>query len=350
MANYINVKPVKNGFSNTNIITLKKTSQTEIKIQAFHIPNPKDDGKIHHYGIELSIWKKNKQTKEYEPYLNEDIEHMYSTTKSIKIQEKDVLDKLLKFLISQDALIGKRIEKEIILADKEEFIEINKIKDQLSKNELTISDLNSLDTIINIKKFTASRNSLIKLIEYLNDKNTNFLNNAKNDPLTSIYTANQKEKFFQNWIESNLWVFGTSYIRKLDKTKLSFNSDSDIVMETLDGFYELIEIKLPSVVLFKFDDSHNSYYPSPALSSAIGQVLKYLQDVAEYKHQIEKVNKTTILFPKAKLIIGIEPTKDGEKEALRRFNSSLNNIEILTYDNLIKNAGTLIEIYKSKVI
>ncbi len=79
------------------------------------------------------------------------------------------------------------------------------------------------------------------------------------------------------------------------------------------------------------------------------QVLKYLQDVSEFKHNIEKMNNTTVLFPKAKLIIGREPNDDKGKEALRRLNASLNHIEIITYDNLIKNDDKLIDIYKSKV-
>lgn len=349
MDNNINIKPSSKGFSSTNTVYLKKTRDTHIKINAFHIPDKKNEGKIHHYTIDLSVWKRKSGTKDFEPFLNQDKDFKDAVSKQIRITDKDAIKNLSDFLNSQNKLIGQKVDHEIVITDKEEFVEISNIKDLLQKSNLSLDELENLDGIINIKKFSTSKDSLEKLIEYLDNENINFLDHAKSDPLTCLYEANQKEKFFQNWIESNLWIFGTSYIRKLDKTNLSFSSDSDIVMETLDGFYELIEVKLPSAELFRYDKNHKSYYPSPALSAALGQVLKYLQDVDEFKPNIEKANQTTVLFPKAKLIIGKEPIENGEKEALRRFNSSLNNIEILTYDNLIKNAEKLIEIYKSKV-
>lgn len=347
--NNVNIKPTSNGFSSTETVNLKDTRDTKIKISAFHIPDKKNEGKIHHYTIDLSVWKRKTGTKDFEPFLNEDSDFPEATYKKIKIADKDAIKNLSNFLNTQNELIGKKVDREMVITDKKDLIEASKIKDLLHESSLSLDELDNLDGIINIKKFSSSKASLMKLMEYLEDKDKNFLDHAKSDPLTCTYDANQKEKFFQNWIELNLWVFGTSYIRKLDGTKLSFNSDSDIVMETLDGFYELIEVKLPSAKLFKFDDSHKTYYPAPDLSSALGQVLKYLQDVSEFKHNIEKANNTTVLFPKAKLIIGKEPREDKEKEALRRLNASLNNIEILTYDNLIKNAEKLIEIYKNKV-
>lgn len=349
MEKNISVKPASKGFSSTNTVYLKETRDTKIKINAFHIPDKKNDDKIHHYTIDLTVWKRKPKTQDFEASLPIEKDYPDATYKGIKLNDKETIDNLINFLLSQNELIGKKVDHEMVITDKKDFIETSKIKGLLQKSNLSLDELDSLDGVINIKKFSTSKGALMKLIEYLDNKDINFLEYAKSDPLTCIYEANQKEKFFQNWIESNLWVFGTSYIRKLDESNLSFSSDSDIVMETLDGFYELIEVKLPSASLFNFDKSHNTYYPSSTLSSALGQVLKYLQDVDEFKPNIEKANNTTVLFPKAKLIIGKEPSVDAEKEALRRLNASLNNVEILTYDNLIKNAEKLIEIYKNKV-
>lgn len=348
MDNSIIIKPFKNGFSGTDIVHLKNTRDTKIKIQALHIPDSKNNDAIHHYTIKLSVWKRKKKTNDFEPFLNKDDDFEDATNKEISITDEEAIDNLLEFLISQHQSIGKTINQEYILTDKQDYLEISEIKKYLFDSNLSSDDLDNLDGIINIKKYSTAKDALSKLVSYIENKEIDFLWYAKSDPATCIYEANQKEKFFQNWIENNLWVFGTSYIRKLDTTSLSFKSDSDLVMETLDGFYELIEIKLPSVKLFNLDSSHDSYYPTADLSQAISQVLKYLQDVAEYKHNIEKSNNTTILFPKAKLIIGNKCQTEQEKEALRRLNSSLNNLEILTYDTLLKNADKLIELYKNK--
>lgn len=346
MSEDINVKLVDNGFSTTNTVYLKKTRDTHVKIKAFHIPNKKENGAIHHYNIDLSIWKRKIGTNDFVPFMHEDKDFDDATSKSIKIQDKDTINNLLNFLLAQHKLIGLNIDNEFVISDKKEFLEISDIKAQLSSMNLSTEDLNSLNGIVNLKKYSEAQAALNKLVDYISTDTNTFLDYVKSDPETCKYEANQKEKIFQNWIENNLWVFGTSYIRKLDITKLSFSSDSDIVMETLDGFYELIELKLPSVQLFNFDKSHNSYYPSVELSKAISQVLKYLQDVADYKLNIEKENNTKILFPKAKLIIGLESKCESEQEALRRLNASLNNIEILTYDRLLQNTNKLIDFYK----
>jgi len=347
MATDINVTPVDNGFSTTNTVYLKKTRDTHVKIKAFHIPNKKENGAIHHYNIDLSIWKRKKGTQDFVPFMHEDKDFDDATSKSLKIQDKDTINNLLNFLLAQHKLIGLSIDNEFVISDKEEFLEISDIKAQLSSMNLSSDDLDSLNGIVNLKKYSEAQVALKKLMGYISTNPSTFIDYVKSDPKTCKYEANQKEKVFQNWIENNLWVFGTSYIRKLDITNLSFSSDSDIVMETLDGFYELIELKLPSVQLFNFDKSHNTYYPGVELSKAVSQVLKYLQDIADYKLNIEKENNTKILFPKAKLIIGLEPTLEGEKEALRRLNASLNNIEILTYDRLSQNTDKLIDFYKT---
>lgn len=345
MKEKISIKPSSKGFSSTNTVYLKDTRDTKIKISAFHIPDKKNDGNIHHYTIDLSVWKRKIGTNDFEPFLSEDNDFPEATHKRIKITDKNAIKNLSSFLNSQNALIGSKIDTEVILTNKENYQEIESIKDKLSKLEISIDDLDSLNKIVKLKKIESGKLSLQKMLELIDEDPSNFLSNITKEPTTSSYQANQKEKVFQNWVENNLWVFGTSYIKKLEETSLSFTSDSDIVMETLDGFYELIELKLPIPDLFSYDSSHKTYYPSSKLSKAVAQTLKYLQDIAEYKHQIQNANNTKILFPKAKIIIGRSCISDDEKEALRRFNSSFNNIEIITYENMLNNAERLIGLY-----
>ena len=65
-------------------------------------------------------------------------------------------------------------------------------------------------------------------------------------------------------------VFGIDYKNhKKDKRKIALFSTADLIMESLDGFVDLIELKRPSAEIMKFDDSHTSYYPSTDLSKVL---------------------------------------------------------------------------------
>ncbi len=164
------------------------------------------------------------------------------------------------------------------------------------------------------------------------------------------YAAKQPEKIFQNWIVQNLWVFGIDYSRKHEARKIGFFSEADLIMESLDGFLDLIELKRPklSYSLFGYDSSHKCYYPSKDLATVLGQSLFYIQKLDEYKHNIENEYKVKVLRPRVKIIIG--RTKVGEFddqafEALRMLNSNLYNIQVLSYDYLLSCGRKIISHY-----
>jgi hypothetical protein len=163
------------------------------------------------------------------------------------------------------------------------------------------------------------------------------------------YSAGQPEKIFQNWIESNLWVFGVEYITKHDARKIGIFSEGDLLMESMDGFLDLIELKRPNIgyELFKYDDSHNCFYPSLDLSKVIGQCLFYLQTLDDYKLNLEKEYKCKVIRPQIKIITG-RSNKFGDEEfkALRMLNSNLNHIQIITYDYLLDCGKKIISNYQ----
>src|SRR5205823_12190851 len=134
----------------------------------------------------------------------------------------------------------------------------------------------------------------------------------------SGYVAGQPEKIFQNWIEKNTWTLGIDYIRKHPARKIGINSESDLIMETTDGFIDLIELKRPKFELFAYDESHKSYYPSKELSKVIGQCMQYLKILDNYKLVLEKEHKFKLLRPRVKIIVGRSDTFiDEQFEALR---------------------------------
>lgn len=139
------------------------------------------------------------------------------------------------------------------------------------------------------------------------------------------------------------------YIKKYDARKIALLSEGDLLMESMDGFLDLIELKRPKLKsgIFNYDDSHKSYYPSTDLSKVIGQCLFYLQRMDDYKLNLEKEHKVKILRPRIKIILGrTNDFNDHQFEALRMLNSDLNHIQIISYDYLLSCGEKIILNYE----
>jgi hypothetical protein len=208
----------------------------------------------------------------------------------------------------------------------------------------------SLDAAIRQNEYKKEIKNLQKLIDF-HCKN-NFIKLVNTDNQLKKYSANQPEKIFQNWIESNLWIFGVEYHKKYNFSKIGVdNSKADLLLETMDGFLNLIELKRPisKNKMFKYDNSHRSYFPASDFSKAIGQCLIYLQRIVDYKHKLENEQSVRILQPRIKLIIGRSKNfNTKEREALHYINSSLNNIEVITFDQLLENGRKIISFYEKE--
>ncbi len=226
----------------------------------------------------------------------------------------------------------KESDLQTILGLLEKFESSEKIKGLLSSlNELEIENLHGA---YHHKLMTSEISKLQKLIEL--EVNGNITEEIKNHIELIKYSAGQPEKIFQNWIESNLWVFGIDYIRKHDERKIALFSEGDLLMETVDGFLDLIELKRPKHELLKFDSSHKCHYPHPDLSIVIGQSLFYLQKLSEYKLIIQEEYKLKIVMPRIKIIVGRNNGFiEEQKTCLRMLNTNLNAIQIITYDDLV---------------
>jgi Domain of unknown function (DUF4263) len=165
----------------------------------------------------------------------------------------------------------------------------------------------------------------------------------------AAYHGKQPEKIFQNWIEKNhLWIFGIDYLKKHDARKIALYSEGDMLMESIDGYLDLIELKRPSHPIFStIDASHKSYYPSTDLSKVMGQCLFYLQKMDDFKVNLEKEYKVKIIRPRIKIIIGrTKDFNDDQYNALRMLNCQLTHIEIISYDTLLKYGEKMIAHYE----
>ena len=130
----------------------------------------------------------------------------------------------------------------------------------------------------------------------------------------------------------------------------------DYSFPTMDGFLDILEIKLPTMEVITSDPSHvGSHTWSSDTNKAIGQVVTYLSDIELYQlHLKEEIKRVYGLYlylikPRAVILIG---NKDGwtseQHKALRKLNYSLHGIEVLTYTDLQKRGEAIIENYSKK--
>ena len=127
---------------------------------------------------------------------------------------------------------------------------------------------------------------------------------------------------------------------------------------TIDGFIDILEIKLPTADVVIEDSSHpGSYRWSSKASEAIGQVVNYLHEIelhqleiAQYieREYVDQLGKIFSIKPRAYILIG---KKDGwtpsKIEALRKLNYSLHGIEVLAYTDIYLRGKQIIEMYSS---
>lgn len=157
-----------------------------------------------------------------------------------------------------------------------------------------------------------------------------------------------KEQALQEHLKANPWMFGSEYSELLDRRSWTRDDDLDYMLRrTADGFLEIIEIKRATgTALFNHDASHDSYYVAAPLSRVIGQVIRYVNETQRQRDAILAKDGEETLKIRARVVIG----RDGEEahvRALKSLNGHLTQIEVLTYDQLLRIARRVIGLFKS---
>ena len=164
---------------------------------------------------------------------------------------------------------------------------------------------------------------------------------------------------WQRWIYRNSWLFGPMYLEPIDRQRIGFEEIPDFLFPTLDGFIDILEIKLPSKNVIVPPSSHpNAYTWSQDTNRAIGQVVNYIQQMAINQLLLsQKITRAyserlsgsvTVLRPRAFILIGNESGwTASHREAYRSLNYSLHGIEGITYDELLRRGEQIIGLYSS---
>lgn len=256
--------------------------------------------------------------------------------KFIEVNESQ--SEILDLIKSAEIEVVKRILTTISSSEK-----LSTVLSSLSKIELQ-----NMHAAIRQAEHKKAIGSLKEMLKFENDNVLKEMVNTEAD--LEPYRANQPERIFQKWIEKNIWSLGIDYIKKHNTRVIGLSTEADILMESVDGYVDLIELKRPKFDLFAYDSSHKSFYPSTELAKVLGQSLKYLNDLDIFRLQLEKQYKFKVLRPRIKIIIGRSNTFDeAQNDALRMLNSGLSNIQVITYDALLLGAENILSYYDKQV-
>lgn len=161
------------------------------------------------------------------------------------------------------------------------------------------------------------------------------------DQFRTMLECKLAEQDWQDWFEQNTWVFGSPYVKVLDSRKIDEDHEADCLLQTVDGYTDIAEIKLPCQEIWTKSKDHDNYVPRAEVTRAIVQCVNYVFFLENRTNDLEKKEKldSKIIKPKCLLIIGrSKDWNDKQKDAFRILNDSFHGVSIVTYDMILQYA------------
>lgn len=311
--------------------------------------------------------KSNDNVEYIEPFELEDKKTVYSQAHFIRIdtgsEEKELSLKIGRYnktkfgstYIKVGDVESEKPRSELTLNNTE----LNSLVDYINKNYYPLKESEtkyiSLDDSNYSELIKDNPKNVTKLIEVALTQNLDLsdvnklieLSDRKKalNEFQKMYADNAKESMWQKWFQNNSWVLGSDFVRVSDDRNIDEDNIADFIVENIDGFIDVIEIKRPgdSDIFFESKKDHDNYVPSSSLTKAITQLANYLSELEKKANNIDTTKRLgKILKPRGILVFGNSKDWDDEKwEAFRLLNGSLSNISIMTYNMIYKRAKNM---------
>lgn len=149
-----------------------------------------------------------------------------------------------------------------------------------------------------------------------------------------------KESDFQDFFETNFWMFGVDYKNAIPQEKISDEDIPDFLLEKHNGYHDILDLKLPIQNLFK--KKGNKLHPRHELTEGVSQIDIYIDRSTAAMKKIESEKGVKIYRPQGILVIG--RSDDSEKKRLQQFKDDHPKVKILTYDEIIQRGSHMIKI------
>lgn len=281
----------------------------------------------------------------------------YSFEKSWAKERSDITPKIKSKILSRIALRGHFLSRVALPENEVKEIIRNCLSDALGKKGKQYSEIGIMNYFINqgiIIKIDGEISFCHSLLqEYFYERGVKEEQQEKGRELRPIVFKNAylkfenmvndpnlQEKDYQKFLEKNSWFFGEEYIKAYPQKRAGAELIEDFLLETYDGFHDVVEIKRPAHKIFV--GRENKLKPSAKCMEGVSRIMDYL-DYYERNVQ-EEFWKTKKEIYKPKGIVVIGKNQDLHKRKLRQFNSYMSSIEICTYDDLLIKGAKLIEL------
>lgn len=217
-------------------------------------------------------------------------------------------------------------------------------------SELSGEELDSLVNLVRQASLQGKLNSLLdaNVLKNLNAAVQQARYKEAIDKLQQMLAdPSLSEDDYKKWFNEHNWVFGAEYSGTEASSRVGWASRGDIILRTVDGYLDIVELKLPTHEVLIYDKSHDTFYPSSEVSKAIAQVIKYFQETEDSRLQLEVKENLPFLKPRGRIVIGRSTAWDRKQyDALRRINAALQSVQVLTYDHLFDSAKRLTAYYE----
>lgn len=162
-----------------------------------------------------------------------------------------------------------------------------------------------------------------------------------------MLNSNQVEPRWQAWFEENSWILGSDFVRILNERAIDVKHISDFLMQSYDGFLDVVEIKRPEggLQFWSATQDHGNWVPHSDLVKAVTQATIYIHEVEREANDLKFYDRVGVkaIKPRCTLIYGRSMNWSKEQqEAFRILNSSYHNLTIMTYDHVLDRAKRIL--------
>lgn len=153
----------------------------------------------------------------------------------------------------------------------------------------------------------------------------------------------------QAFIEDHPWLLGLDYAQVRPRQPV-VRGAVDFLLERLDGFHDLLELKSPDNPIFEQRsrsvdiDSPSAFRLSRPLALALAQVHAYRDTLSEEGTHEKFFGLPHTREPRITILVGLASTlTDQEERILRELNRSLHRVEVIPFDVLARRARAVLD-------
>lgn len=165
------------------------------------------------------------------------------------------------------------------------------------------------------------------------------------EQLRGLIQAGAEEQAFQELLDQNWWMLGGQYVETIPKRHWTDEENLDMMLKSADNGYDIIELKRSNAPLFK--QHRNKYIVSADVNDAVNQAAHYISEIDRQRDHFIARYSTDLYKVKAKVLIGTigdrEQDERQKRLALRMYNSHLHQIEVITFDGLVRASDQIIQ-------